>query len=67
MPRKVNDALDLVEQTAPAAPATGAVRIYAKADGLLYSKDDANVETPLGVAGQGGSTSFASLAKMGVD
>lgn len=29
-------------------PSSGKVRLYAKADGLLYSKDDAGVETALG-------------------
>lgn len=36
------------EGAAPAAPATGLVKAYAKADGLLYSKDDAGAETALG-------------------
>ena len=36
------------EGAAPSTPATGYVAVYAKADGLLYSKDDAGVETPLG-------------------
>lgn len=38
------------EVVAPATPALNKVLIYAKADGLLYSKDDAGVETPLGVS-----------------
>jgi hypothetical protein len=33
------------EGAAPATPASGQVVSYAKADGLLYSKDDAGVET----------------------
>ena len=41
------------EGAAPATPAANTVVAYAKADGLLYSKDDAGVETPLG--GGGGS------------
>lgn len=36
--------LDATEVAAPATPATGKVRIYAKADGRVYSKDDAGVE-----------------------
>lgn len=35
------------EGAAPATPAAGTVVLYAKTDGLLYSKDDAGAETPL--------------------
>jgi len=38
----------LPEGAAPSTPSTGYVSVYAKADGLLYSKDDAGVETQLG-------------------
>ena len=38
----------LVEGAAPAAPATGRVKLYAKADGLLYWKDDAGTEYAVG-------------------
>jgi len=38
----------LPEGAAPSTPSTGYVSMYAKADGLLYSKDDAGVETQLG-------------------
>lgn len=41
------------EGTAPATPAAGMVVAYAKTDGLLYAKDDAGVETPLGGGGGG--------------
>ena len=34
-----------------ATPASGEVTVYAKSDGLLYSKDDAGAETALGAAG----------------
>lgn len=37
----------LDEQAAAATPSTGEVVVYAKADGLLYSKDEAGVETKL--------------------
>src|SRR5688500_9585204 len=43
----------LTEAAAPAAPAAGQVKLYAKADGLLYSKDDAGAETALGGGGSG--------------
>lgn len=35
------------ENAAPATPATATVALYAKADGLLYSKDDTGTETPV--------------------
>lgn len=44
----------LAEGAAPATPASGQVKAYAKADGLLYSKDDAGVETLMS-GGAGGS------------
>lgn len=44
--------MDFNEGAAPATPPAGAVRIYPKADGLMYQKDDAGVETAL--AGGGG-------------
>ena len=37
--------IDLDEGAAPASPAASKVRVYAKSDGLVYSKDDAGVET----------------------
>lgn len=37
----------LSEGSAAATPSTGKVALYAKTDGLLYSKDDAGVETPV--------------------
>ena len=40
----------LPEGAAPSTPSTGYVSMYAKADGLLYSKDDAGVETQLASA-----------------
>lgn len=42
---------DQVEAAAPATPATAVVRTYAKADGLMYSKDDAGVETLMSSGG----------------
>lgn len=46
--------IDHDEGAAPATPAAAKVRLYAKADGLLYSKDDAGAET-LVSGGAGGS------------
>lgn len=47
--------LEFAEAAAPSTPASGIVRIYAKSDGLLYSKDDAGSETLVsgGLAGSG--------------
>lgn len=39
--------------SAPSTPASGNVILYAKADGYLYSKDDAGTETQLGGGGSG--------------
>jgi hypothetical protein len=51
--------LDATEAAAPATPAAGKVRFYSKADGLLYSKDDAGVETLVsGGAGGGGGDGY---------
>lgn len=38
----------LSESATPATPATGKVALYAKTDGLLYSKDDAGTESVFG-------------------
>jgi len=38
----------LNEVAAPSSAPSGKVRLYAKSDGLLYSKDDAGTEAPLG-------------------
>jgi hypothetical protein len=47
--------IDFDEAAAPATPAAAQVRLYAKSDGLLYSKDDAGTETLVsGGAGGGG-------------
>jgi hypothetical protein len=43
--------ITLTEVAAPATPDSGKVAIYAKSDGLVYSKDDVGSETALGGAG----------------
>jgi hypothetical protein len=43
--------LQFKEGAAPATPASGLVKIFAKTDGLYYILDDAGVETVLGGAG----------------
>ena len=56
------------EGAASATPNTGEVVMYAKTDGLLYSKDDAGVETALGGGGGGGGmTSFIVSGDSGSD
>lgn len=45
---------DFKEVAAPATPASGYVRVYAKADGNMYQKDDAGLETSLAAGGGGG-------------
>lgn len=47
MPEHVTPVV-LVEQAAPATPATGRVAVYAKVDGKVYRKDDAGTEAELG-------------------
>lgn len=49
--------LILAEGVAPAMPDAGTVKVYAKADGLVYSMDDAGTETPLSGGGGGGGGS----------
>ena len=51
--------VDYDEAAAPATPAAGDVRLYAKTDGLLYSKDDAGTET-LVSGGAGSSAEFVT-------
>lgn len=48
-------ALTVPEMSAPATPAANKVAVYAKSDGLLYSKDDAGVETLVSGGADGGS------------
>lgn len=48
--------IDLVEGSAPATPATGRRRVYAKTDGI-YEKDDAGTEE--GLNGTGAASSFS--------
>lgn len=43
----LNGYQEMLEMTAPGAPAANKVRIYPKSDGKMYSKDDAGTETPM--------------------
>lgn len=47
--------VEFSEEAEPSNPTTDQVRLYAKADGLLYSKDDAGTETLVSGGGGGGS------------
>lgn len=51
--------ITLPEGVAASTPSTGNVTLYAKTDGLLYSKDDAGAETALG--GSGGSVATDAI------
>jgi len=58
------DAIDVPKLTwpeaaAPSTPASGKVVTYAKSDGLMYSKDDAGVETLMSGGAGGGSITQA--------
>lgn len=53
MPRRINDAHEVVEQTAPGTPSSGLVRFYAKSDHKLYTLDSTGAETALGAGGSG--------------
>lgn len=54
--------LDFSEAAAPSTPASGKVRIYTKADGNFYQKDDAGLETGLAGGGGGGGDSTTTAA-----
>jgi hypothetical protein len=63
--RNVSSGIELAETAAPTTPATGWVRLYAKADGKVYIKDDTGAETDIttaGAGGGGGSRVFAWFA-----
>jgi hypothetical protein len=53
--------LEFAEGAAPAAGAAAITRIYAKADGLMYSKDDAGVETLMSGGAGGGSVATDAI------
>lgn len=45
--------IDINEEAAPVAPGAGKIRVYAKADGKLYKKDDTGAESEVGSGGAG--------------
>lgn len=52
----VDTPLELKEMAAPATPPSGALLVYAKADGKLYAKNDAGTEYDLTDGGGGGAS-----------
>lgn len=61
-----NGAITVPEIAAPSTPTSGKVAVYAKSDGLLYSKDDAGVET-LVSGGTAGAPSTATYITQTAD
>lgn len=49
----IDDYLDMNEESAPTTPSSGKVRVYAKTDKKLYTKDSAGTETQVGAGGSG--------------
>lgn len=58
-------ALTVPEMAAPSTPGAAKVALYAKADGLLYSKDDAGTETLVSGGTGGGGGSYAGVTTGG--
>jgi len=48
-----NDYVDVNEESAPSTPGAGVVRVYAKTDKKIYTKDSAGTETQVGAGGSG--------------
>lgn len=53
--------IPFAEAAAPSTPASGKVVLYAKTDGLLYSKDDAGTETLVSGGAGGGSVATDAI------
>ncbi len=54
------------EESAPSTPGAATVAVYAKSDGLMYSKDDAGTETLMS-SGPGGGTITSATADQSAD
>lgn len=54
---------DYPESASPATPSSGHVRVYAKADGNMYQKDDAGTETSLAGGGSGAPTTATYITQ----
>lgn len=57
----VSDYEDFTEASAPATPAAGKVRVYAKTDKRLYKKDSNGIESAVGSGGGSGGVNFLTL------
>lgn len=57
-----SDAISIQEIATPANPPSGALKIYPKSDGNLYTLNDLGVETPVG-SGSGGAKNYLSNYK----
>jgi hypothetical protein len=55
--RNTSSGIELSGVAAPATPAAGWVRIYAKTDGKVYIKDETGLETDITTAAAGGGAS----------
>jgi hypothetical protein len=49
----IDDYLELNEESAPSTPSSGKVRVYAKTDKKIYTKDSAGTESQVGSSGSG--------------
>jgi hypothetical protein len=49
----IDDYLELNEESAPSTPSSGKVRVYAKTDKKIYTKDSAGTESQVGASGSG--------------
>jgi hypothetical protein len=49
----IDDYQDINEEAAPATPSSGKVRLYAKTDKKLYTKDSSGTEVQVGASGSG--------------
>ena len=54
----IDDYFDINEEAAPGTPSAGRLRVYAKSDAKLYTKDDAGVEQQIGAGGSGGGVNY---------
>jgi hypothetical protein len=54
----LDDYFDVNEEAAPGTPASGKVRVYAKSDKKLYTKDSSGVEQEIGSGSSSGNVSF---------
>ena len=61
----ISDYEDFTEIAAPATPASGKVRVYAKSDNKLYKKDSTGVEQQVGSGSGAGGINYVSNGDFG--